>query len=642
MENKIRVIKDVMWFFVFFAAVAGLLRIFFGLGATTNLSDQLPWGIWKVLNMIAGVALSTCGFTVGFLVYVLKLEKFKPLLKPAILIAFLGYGSSCFALLFDIGLPHRFWHPLIFWNIHSFLFEVFWCVMLYFTVTFIELLPNILERYKAEKLVKFLHKIAIGVVIIGISLSSLHHSSLGSLFLTTPVRLHELWYSSLLPLMFIISAMGGGMYFLILVKILYSRLYNTEPVFGRNFKPVSEMTCVIDGRLTKVKNIWGDQMPMLGTLSIIAASLMGVYLLIKIYDLFATGSINALLAGTWESWLFAFELLLTAVFPIIIVLVKEARRSPYWLGAAAFSASIGVVLNRVDAGIIGYFRDAGTVYLPSLAEWSLSIGVVAAAGLATMYVSENFSIFDEKWKEQRALRGKFSAAFDSFSRVWQNVLHNGLYRITLISVFAVPLAFILMYPSYDSPEKQPVKPASGVDMERTILLIDGNSKNESTEFPHIDHQKRLGGEKSCVECHHMSMPDDYSTPCARCHRNMLHQTNIFDHDYHTEQVALDENIGGLHPENHTCYRCHQQGTAKTAGNAASCFECHSEDMNIVNAKETSSKYIYADSYMNAMHKTCIPCHEKYAVQPDKSSLSTCSACHKEVKPVGQTQKITMK
>ncbi|MCG6914621.1 polysulfide reductase NrfD, partial [bacterium BMS3Abin03] len=199
MINKAKTLKDILCFFIFFGLVAGIFRLWFGLGATTNLTDSVPWGLWKVLNMIAGVALSTCGFTIGFLVYVLKIEKFKPLVKPAILVAFLGYGSSCFALLFDIGQPYRFWHPLFMWNEHSFLFEVFWCVMLYFSVTFIELMPNILEKYKLKKTVGFLHKITIGIVIIGISLSTLHHSSLGSLFLITPYRLSELWYSSLLP-----------------------------------------------------------------------------------------------------------------------------------------------------------------------------------------------------------------------------------------------------------------------------------------------------------------------------------------------------------------------------------------------------------------------------------------------------------
>ena len=232
MTARTRGLKDPLWALVMAGLVAGIFRFWFGLGATTNLTDQVPWGLWKILNMVAGVAISTGGFTVGFLVYVLKLERFRPLMKPAILVAFLGYGSSCAALAFDIGLPWRFWHPFIMWNEHSFLFEVFWCVMLYFTITAVELAPVVFEKLKAEKAARFLHRIAFGAVVIGISLSSLHHSSLGSLFLVTPQRLHPLWYTPLLPVLFILSAMGGGMMFVVLVRILHAHWYDPEVVFG--------------------------------------------------------------------------------------------------------------------------------------------------------------------------------------------------------------------------------------------------------------------------------------------------------------------------------------------------------------------------------------------------------------------------
>ena len=104
MISRTRAFKDLLWFLALFGLVAAVFRLWFGLGATTNLSDMAPWGLWKILNMVAGVAISTSGFTVGFLVYVLGLERFRPFVKPAVLIAFLGYGCSCLALLFDIGL----------------------------------------------------------------------------------------------------------------------------------------------------------------------------------------------------------------------------------------------------------------------------------------------------------------------------------------------------------------------------------------------------------------------------------------------------------------------------------------------------------------------------------------------------------
>lgn len=628
MENKNRFVKDLLWFFVFWGVVAGVFRIFFGLGATTNLSDQIPWGLWKVLNMIAGVALSTCGFTVGFLAYVLKIEKFKPFVRPAILIAFLGYGSSCLALAFDIGLPHKFWHPFIYWNIHSFLFEVFWCVILYFTVTTIELAPNILERFKTEKAVKFLHNIAIVAVIIGISLSSLHHSSLGSLFLTTPQRLHELWYSPLLPLLFILSAMGGGMMFLIIAKMFYAYLNNPTSVFGPNFGDKSNLVCAIDGKLSrKIPKVFGPDMPRMQSLAIIAASIMGVYLAVKIYDLVARGSISALFAGTWESWLFGVEIILTAIVPIVLIAIPSVRRTPAGLGFAAASASLGVVLNRMDVGIFGFFRDAGIVYVPSLAEIALSLGVIAGAALAFLYISENFTIFDD-YRKKAVGKGVFQAAFDSLSRVWKTALQSGLYRVSLIAVVAFPLAFVLMWPPYSSPDKTPVEPAKGIDVERATLLIDGNSSREKVEFPHAEHQKRLGGKQGCSECHHISMPNDRSTPCYRCHGSMIEETRVFDHDAHFAFVAEDRGIGGPRPENVTCIVCHAEGEAKTADNAASCAECHFDDMNFANDPKLPPTFVYATSYVNAMHENCIPCHECESARLNKPELGECSGCHK--------------
>jgi len=153
-NNRIIQLKSILWILVSFGFVAIIARIFGGLGASTNLSDSMPWGLWKILNMVAGAALATGGFTLAAVVHVFKIEKYKPFMRPAILIAFLGYGSSLFALLWDIGLPHVFYNPFFYWNHHSFLFEVFWCVSLYFLITTLELAPIIFEKYNTEKLVK--------------------------------------------------------------------------------------------------------------------------------------------------------------------------------------------------------------------------------------------------------------------------------------------------------------------------------------------------------------------------------------------------------------------------------------------------------------------------------------------------------
>ncbi len=242
-------------------------------------------------------------------------------MKPAILIAFLGYGCSCTALLFDIGLPQRFWHPILMWNAHSFLFEVFWCVLLYFTVTAIELAPVVFERFRAEKAAHVLHRVAFVVVVIGISLSSLHHSSLGSLFLVTPQRLHPLWYTPWLPVLFIVSAIGAGLMVVVLVKILWARWYEPASVFGPDFEPIdpAHPGCRrhAHGGLRRA-GLKGRRCRSYARWQTIAAAVLGLYLVLKIADLFLHGGWAPLLTGTWESWLYLVELGLTAVLPIVL------------------------------------------------------------------------------------------------------------------------------------------------------------------------------------------------------------------------------------------------------------------------------------------------------------------------------------
>ncbi len=628
MEGRRRLIKDILWFLVFWGLFAAIFRLWFGLGATTNLSDDVPWGLWKILNMVAGVALSTGGFTLGILVYVLQLKRFKPLVRMAVLVAFLGYGSSLFALLFDIGLPHRFWHPFVMWNENSFLFEVFWCVALYFTVTMLEIVPTVGQRWGSSKIFHWLEGIAFGIVVFGISLSGLHHSSLGSLFLVTPQRLHPLWYTSLLPLLFIISAMGAGMMTIILIKILYARLYDPVSVFG----PVSESTaCVINPQDAerKPKRVPGKEMPMLSSLASIAAGVLGVYLGLKIFDLFRTGAWGTLIAGTWESWLYLAELGLTAILPVVLMSIPRVRRSPSGLGWTSFAAASGLALNRLSVGIFGYFRDAGTVYFPSLIEWVLCVGVVAAAGLIFMFAVENLPIMTEFSRDRRSLVRMFVPSFDKISHVWHTVFTDGLRRVTLIAVFTVPFSWAILYPGYQNPYdgETPIQPAFGLDVQRDTLLIDGDRGGVATIFAHKDHQRRLGGDTACAHCHHVSLPHDRSTPCSRCHRHMAYPTKIFDHTFHIAAVAETADVSGLHPENHSCRECHPAPGPKTGQNAHTCYSCHQEDMWLIGQPDSTVNLMYASSFGVAMHRICIPCHQQKQDTADHAHLAECGTCH---------------
>jgi Ni/Fe-hydrogenase subunit HybB-like protein len=628
MSRPVRVVKDVLWVLALIGALAIVFRLVHGLGPTTNLNDALPWGLWKILNMVAGVALATGGFTVGLLVYVLGIERLRPLIKPAILVAFLGYGSSVFALMIDIGLPHRIWHPFLMWNPRSFLFEVAMCVAFYFTTTIVEMAPTVAERFpRAHRLAHTLHRLTPAIVIVGITLSSLHHTSLGSLFLVTPTRLHPLWYTGWLPVLFITSAMGAGMMVTVLAWMAWARLFDPAPVFGsrpHRWEPIHGSDA---GSATE----WEPRdLPMLRLLASIATGVLGAYLVLKLVDLARTGAWRELLGGSWESGLYLAELALVAVVPLLIMLVPAARRRPAGIGWAAASAAAGMTLNRLSVGIFGYFHDAERIYLPSAIEWAVSLGVLAAAGLVMLWIGERFPVFEHLRSAERAEDPL--AYSDPGRKLGLTVGDFGsrLERVLLLAVFALPLGWIAVYPPFHDERvsaRQPTAPPRSVDPERTVLTLDANRAGLSVEFPHAEHRERADKDDTCGRCHHLSLPGDHRTACSRCHGRVWSGTPIFDHAAHLEQVAADEELGGLHPGNRSCRFCHPEGRAHRTGNGKACAECHEQDMNPARKPESAHEWRIACGYLPAVHGTCMPCHEEESAERHRPKLGECTNCH---------------
>jgi Ni/Fe-hydrogenase subunit HybB-like protein len=190
---------------------AAITRFAYGLGATTNLSDQMPWGLWVGFDVLCGVGLAAGGFTITAGVYLFGLKHLRPIARPAVLTAFLGYQLVSAGLLFDLGKPYNIWHPLVMWNPHSVMFEVAWCVMLYSTVLALEFSPMVFEKFGWHTPAKVVKKLSIPLVLAGVLLSTMHQSSLGSVFLIMPTKLHEIWYSTALPIFFFVSSIGVGL-----------------------------------------------------------------------------------------------------------------------------------------------------------------------------------------------------------------------------------------------------------------------------------------------------------------------------------------------------------------------------------------------------------------------------------------------
>lgn len=592
-------VKELLWILAVIGAVAIVARLIGGLGATTDLSDGMPWGMWKILNMVAGVAIATGGFALAATVYVFGLERYRPLVKPAVVIAFLGYGASCFALVMDIGLPHAFYKPILHWNHHSFLFEVAWCVMLYFSVTALELAPTVLEKHGLGKWAGRLHRVTLPIVIVGITLSSLHHTSLGSLFLVMPARLHELWFTSWLPWLFILSAVGSGIFMVVLASLAYRRLYR---------RPVD--------------------LAMLGRLSGAGAVILGLYLTGKVLDLVVRGKLAILASGQWETGFFVAELVLGALIPIALVLVPGARKSAVGLAVAAGSAVVGVVLNRLNVGITGLLWSSEAEYFPSLTEFALSLGVFAAAGLAFLYLVENYRVFENTPAKEHilAVQGEVGG-LDAVGRALTLGPMASRERISLIAVVTASVAMATF--SADALqgmglEQNPVRGPRGVDPARTVLALNGDRDDTGVLFPHEAHERRLGGHASCPRCHHQNLPHDEASACHQCHRDMALRTSIFDHSSHVAHLN----------DKWSCEKCHDRALPKNRQNSADCEGCHQHDMGL--EPSGAGGYDYrARSYTDAMHGLCVRCHQQNDQTGTDRQTADCGFCHQQRGPASR-------
>jgi Ni/Fe-hydrogenase subunit HybB-like protein len=348
-----------------FVAVS-VFRFTRGLGATTHLSDAFPWGVWIGFDILCGVGLAAGAFTVMAAVHLFHIERFEPIVRPTVLTGFLGYVFVILALMFDLGQPWRIWHAIIMWNEHSVMFEVAWCVMLYTTVLALEFAPIVFEKLRMHRPRAILRAVSTPLVILGVLLSTLHQSSLGSLYLIVPEKLHPLWYSPLLPLLFYVSAIGAGLAMVIVESYLSGR------AFGREL-----------------------EMDLLEPLGKAIVVVLGFYGVLRVDLLAHAGAFFMMFQSTYEARMFQLEFGLGTLLPVLLLAWPRVRRSPTGLVVCAFMVVLGFVLHRLNVSLTGLERASGTHYVPSWMEFTVSFGLVAI-GFATFALAARYlTIFPE-------------------------------------------------------------------------------------------------------------------------------------------------------------------------------------------------------------------------------------------------------
>lgn len=353
--------------------LAAAVQVFWNGLVVTNMSDSVPWGLWITLDLSA-IALGAGAFTLSAIVYIFGLEQFRPILRLAVFVGFIGYTVALLSLVMDIGRPDRFYHPWIYWNVHSVLWEITWCITIYLTILVLEFAPMVTEAKFFDRwpwirsVAATLHKAAPAFAVLGLGISLLHQSSLGATY--GIVKSRPIWFKPSMPIMFIISAVAVGPALTMAVAIVL------EWVTGKRAVPYN----------------------VLRTIARFSGFGLLVYGYIKMWDFLATmyyGNTQAvaeslLLLNQRTPYSFSVwvvEVLLGIVVPVILFMTPRFNRNPANLVLGAGLAVIGLIVNRWNVTVSGLFvpleYSPGTLYtlepgnyFPNLIEWGVAIGLL--------------------------------------------------------------------------------------------------------------------------------------------------------------------------------------------------------------------------------------------------------------------------
>jgi Ni/Fe-hydrogenase subunit HybB-like protein len=359
------------------AFAIAMIRFVYGIGPVSNLSNAYPWGFWVSFDLFTGIAISSGAFVLASIVYIFELEEFRPLLRPTLLTGLLGYIMEIIALMIDLGHPERIWHYFVYQNFTSFLLVIGFYVMIYSTVMAAEFAPVVFEKLKWHKAASLLQHWMKPIVIIGAVLSTLHQAALGSLLLIQPAKLHPLWWTSLIPPLFFVSAIAIGLAMTIFESSLSSRYFQR-----------------------------GLETHLLEKLARAIPYVLGLYAVIKSVQLAFSGNLGLLFTSGWMSILFWTEILISVIIPIILFSIKRIRQSPNGLLISSIVLLLGMILNRFDVSWFAVKHSDPLTYIPtfmnqvhyfpSLPEVAISVGIFSAGILAFGLAAKYLPVFESE------------------------------------------------------------------------------------------------------------------------------------------------------------------------------------------------------------------------------------------------------